>query len=350
MKRIYIADINSLVSRTGEIQGHYRAVFENWLDIFRAVADVRIAAGPTVAKQFSQCACVLPCESMRGSTWFLNKLKNLINMRILLHRAQGDVIVFQSSALAMVWLGIALFADCRTRIFVINYTAEMSCFASLMYAWAKRKITGNICTMKEVAESLGVKAFLVPDYLYVKPGIPRLRSEEKMNYDYAIVGIINQSKGVLEVARRFVGCKSKVLIAGRIVDDALGRELTTIASNNINIVYQPGYLEENALAGIISTTRAVILNYSDDYSKHTSGVVYDILFKGCPVIGRRCAALEFVGENCLGCLYKEITDLDPDVFIRSFDRLSCEKRIGEYLKTHAHLADELRAFILGDAS
>lgn len=53
-----------------------------------------------------------------------------------------------------------------------------------------------------------------------------------------------------------------------------------------------------------------IYYFQGEYSKRSSGVVYDTVFAGVPVVGRRCSALLFVEKEHIGFLYDSLDDFD----------------------------------------
>ena len=97
---------------------------------------------------------------------------------------------------------------------------------------------------------------------------------------------------------------------------------------------------------MLSESRYAILNYSDDYSKHTSGVVYDIVFSCCPVVGRRCGALKFIEDNKIGFLYDDIDSFDAKRFLQEHRREEFLPMIDDYLAKHQLYARQLKEFVL----
>lgn len=49
--------------------------------------------------------------------------------------------------------------------------------------------------------------------------------------------------------------------------------------------------EIKRLAKYLEASKYAILNYSGEYSNRSSGVVFDTLFNGVPVIGKKCQYL-----------------------------------------------------------
>ena len=241
MNRVYIADINSLMTAEGKSQGHYVAIFQNYVDVLKDYADVIVAGGSVYQKHFSDRFFALPYNARFGMNRLLNKWQNLMNLRALFKQVGSDTVVFQSSSLLMVWLGTLLFAQKNCYVFIINYSADFggrgSLLQKLIYNLARRKITGNICTSEAVGKALVRPYCVVPDYIYT--GMARLpQTAADFKFDFAIVGIVNRSKGVLEAAKKIAQNKYTLFIGGRILDDSLRYELRKIAANRPNVILQ----------------------------------------------------------------------------------------------------------------
>jgi Zn-dependent protease len=106
--RLIVADVRS-TSTDGIAAGHYFTVAQNYLDLFGAEMDVRIAGGPVYGDRFGNKLIRLPHDYIVGSSAVRNKRAVFQNVRALLREAQDDVIVLQCSAVATAYLGLALF-------------------------------------------------------------------------------------------------------------------------------------------------------------------------------------------------------------------------------------------------
>ena len=97
--RLIVADVRS-TSTDGIAAGHYFTVAQNYLDLFGAEMDVRIAGGPVYGDRFGNKLIRLPHDYIVGSSAVRNKRAVFQNVRALLREAQDDVIVLQCSAVA----------------------------------------------------------------------------------------------------------------------------------------------------------------------------------------------------------------------------------------------------------
>ena len=95
--RLIVADVRS-TSTDGIAAGHYFTVAQNYLDLFGAEMDVRIAGGPVYGDRFGDKLIRLPHDYIVGSSAARNKRAVFQNVRALLREAQDDVIVLQCSA------------------------------------------------------------------------------------------------------------------------------------------------------------------------------------------------------------------------------------------------------------
>ena len=144
--RLIVADVRS-TSTDGIAAGHYFTVAQNYLDLFGAEMDVRIAGGPVYGDRFGNKLIRLPHDYIVGSSAARNKRAVFQNVRALLREAQDDVIVLQCSAVATAYLGLALFKKKETRVYAIQYSADgvNSLLKRGLYALCRRKISGVIC-------------------------------------------------------------------------------------------------------------------------------------------------------------------------------------------------------------
>lgn len=91
-----------------------------------------------------------------------------------------------------------------------------------------------------------------------------------------------------------------MLIAGRVQEAPLEAELRAVCAGAKNIELRLEYLSEAAYDEAIRQCRYCILNYSENYSLHSSGVVFDILFRGVPIVGSRCRDAANGGSKRIG--------------------------------------------------
>lgn len=311
MKVILADPISWTVS--GRQTGHYRAVAENYAVVFEG-RDFAIAGGP-IYKNWCDKLLELPCNQSSDVGHMKNKIAALQNCRALFREAGEAAVVLQSAGFATELLGVLFFADKKTKVFLIQYQplGSRSLFCRILYSLARRKIHGVVCPNDEVGRSFGVDYCVVPDYIYTGDGKFASNDESEPEYDFVSAGIQCGDKGSLAFARKIAETKYTFLVAGRVTDPALKRELETLAANHPNIHLDLRYLTNTEYDKAIASGTYCVLNYTDAYSTHSSGVVYDMLYRGKPIVGRRCSALSIVEETGTGLLYDSLEDFAPDV-------------------------------------
>ena len=347
MKTLYIADIKSQ-SINGASEGHYFPVAANYYTIFKNSCKTLIAGGPIYATKFATNTYLLKYNTNEQDSIIKNKIKIFRNMMDLFsHKNENYIIIIQSSAVATALIGIALFKRSQSRIYMIQYNTECinSYFKRILFNIAKNKIDGIICPSKEIGEAYGIPFCVVPDYIYTnnKPTV-FIPFTEKL-YDFSVLGLICEDKGVIDVAKKFKNTKYKVLIAGKPQNENIKKELINICKNSPNIILKFSYLSEEEYDSSIKNSKYCILNYQGAYSEHSSGVVYDILFKGVPVIGRKCKYLNFIEKNNLGIIYDDIQNLNPDTILEPAKYDFFLHEITIYYQKHNKYISELKKFI-----
>lgn len=315
-RRLYLADPVSWTVGGRQI-GHCRAVVENYQALFGWSGRFRVAGGPAYA---AWCAELfrLPYGQSDARGHVRNKIAVLLNCWALFRAAHGETIVFQSVGFATLLLGILLFSSKSTRVFLIRYRslANSGCVARLFFWLTRRKVAGVLCPSSEVGRSYCLPFCVVPDYFYV--GSPQSFLVDRLpTCDFVSVGIQSRDKGALEFAQRLKGTSLTMLIAGFVPDAAYATALRELASENPNVWLNLDYLDGETYARAISCARFCVLNYSDAYDDHSSGVVYDMLYRGKPIVGRRCRALDFVEREGLGFLYDDLDEVDFSALFES---------------------------------
>ncbi len=350
---LYIVDINSY-ERNGQTQGHFVKVFQNYCEMLKETFDARVVGGDVFANFFDSHIFVkLPyCASSRTSN-FINRLRNLINVRYVLRRCNEDTIIFQSSALTMLYLGLILFGKRNNKIYVINYSIPDGAFGGklmrFLYKLAARKIDGNICSSDSLGAYLGRPYCVMPDYVFCSDMDVAQSGSNEYRYDFIATGLMNRSKGILDVVNRFASTKASLHIAGRFLDKELENTIRKTICSAPNVTLDSRYLPDKELNELIQSSRYMILNYQKAYSEHSSGMVFDALFNCCPVIGRKCKALQFIEDNCLGKLYEDISDFDPDYVVSNCNRNAFANNIGIYLNGHKAYVKKLAEFLQNTA-
>lgn len=324
MKRLILADVKS-INIKGKSVGHYFTLAQNYIDLFGNCCQVKIAGGPIFKTRFDpNRLIVLPYDFIPSKNWIVNKWKVMMNCKYLFnHTYPEDIIVIQQSGLSTAILGIALFAKKRFNIYIIPYDTDAlsSVVKKLIYLLAKSKIKGILCPNKKISDKYKKIGCIVTDYIYAQDKIDTTFPFDKRKYDIAIIGRINQDKGVIEAVKYLVGTKYKVLIAGKGDDELVEKELEGICNKNKddgkvqNIELHIGYVSDADYYAYIRNSKYVMLNYRGDYEDRSSGVVLDTLFNGTPVLGRKCNALRFIEEEHVGYLFDDIKNLDLDDII-----------------------------------
>ncbi len=352
MQRVIIADVRSHTI-DGSIKGHGYAVASNYLEIFKGVAEVKVAGGSAYAQRYGDQAIALPNDALPSRPGWLNKLCTLQNMHWLFSHYRKDTIVLQSSGVVTALLGLALFKHAETRVFMILYNTEVmtSCVKRFFLRLAKRRIAGILCPNSKVGKAHNLPYCTIPDYIYCgEENTLRAQpiSYEDKKYDFCMVGIIWRDKGMVEAARHLAGTPHKVLIAGALSgEEGLEEDLRAACRGTDNIDLRIGYLSAEEYDAAIRNSRYCILNYSAAYSEHTSGVVFDILFRGVPIVGRSCSSLHFIADYGIGQLYEEITAFAPASVLNAAEHARFLENMQHYFETHRAYRDKLIRFVTG---
>ena len=127
---------------------------------------------------------------------------------------------------------------------------------------------------------------------------------------------------VPEVVRYFANTPYKVIIAGRPTSKELEDEVVAASKDVKNVTTILDFVSEEDFRKYLRESRYAILNYQGEYSNRSSGVVYDNIFSGVPVIGKRCKALNFIGKYGIGYLYDSIKDFAPQEVLRNIKAVS----------------------------
>ena len=319
MKRLILADVKS-INLNGKSVGHYFTLAQNYLDLFSNICQVKIAGGPIFKTRFKNDDIIsLPYDFYSSENWIISKWRVLMNCKALFNRSMPyDIIVIQQSGLSTAIMGIALFAKKNRNIYIIPYDLDAlsSVVKRIIYWLAKPKIKGLLCPNKKIADEYKKSGCIVTDYIYPKDKIENQIPFSERKYDIAIVGRINQDKGVVEAVKYLAGTQYKVVIAGKGDSRSIETELENYCNKDSvkssNIELHIGYVSEIDYYMYIRNAKFVMLNYRGDYEDRSSGVVLDTLFSGTPVLGRRCNALNFVEKECVGYLFDDINNLDLD--------------------------------------
>lgn len=350
-RKLVIADIHSNNNR-GICSGHYYAVAQNYKELFSDVCDVKFASGPIYLKKFrEEDMIMLPYDHIAGKSLYKKVIKEIINLRVLLKKVPKDaVIVMQQGAPLSIILGLSLFYRGGRKLYQIQYSNQpmQSRIRRFFYRnFVMKNISGTICPTEELGELYGTSYIVVPDYIYIDSEQKKDEiSYSERKYDFCIVGRLNPDKGVIGVIKRLRGTDYKVLIAGRADSEAFKEEIIEHCKGCSNIELRLGYVSDNEYINYIRNSKYCVLNYQAEYARRSSGVIFDILFNGTPVIARRCDALSVIEEFNAGHVVDDISSFNPKDVMSEYVHCDFKKGILEYKKKHREYAELLKSYVL----
>lgn len=345
MNKLYIADVGSFAYK-GRSTGHYIPLAQNYVEVLGDEYDVIVAGGPAYKEAFSGSQLLELPYNNPGNGW-RDKIHLFKNCIKLFKEAKGETIVLQQSSITTAFIGIGLFYRKKSKLYVIEYSSSSinSPIKKFFYNLAKNKIDGILCPNDEVGRAFGRPYCVIPDYIYAGDANTQTLSFEQKKYDFCIVGRLAPEKGAVEVAKKFAGTNVKILIAGRPQTKELGDELQAVCARAENIELHLGFIERADYERYMHESKYAMLNYQGEYSVRSSGVVFDTLFSGVPVIGQRCKALQFVEENGCGYLFDDLDGFDPQTVLSSDIHAKFIKGIDTYRDTHKEHKQRLVKFI-----
>ena len=347
MKRVIIADLKS-ANANGKCVGHYFALASNYKKVFSPYCIFKIAGGPLYKEQFFEDDLILlPHSFIEGDYKWKNFARMLLNARALFSQIKNDdIVIVQQSQPAMILLVILLSYFGNANLFQIQYSEEPMhrFYFKIMMKLAKKKIKGLICPNKIVGSAYGVPYLSIPDYLYIESTRKKKISFYEKKYDFMSIGRIVNDKGITETAKAFRDTRHSFLIAGKPDESFDVNSLLAVAAANDRMHVSLEYLSENDFNNYIDQSRYCILNYRGTYAERSSGVVLDTLFKGIPVIGRRCRALQFIEDYGLGILYDDINTFDFSSILKESVWEKYVVAIDEYKKQFEDYKQKLLKF------
>lgn len=345
MSYIYIAHIHS-GNNNGICTGHFFPVAEMYYRLLSSINPVIIAGGELYAKHFSDHKVLqLPYSiSLLASPW-ITLLKMFRNASFLFNRAKDNIVVLQDGKPLATYLCILFFYK-KCDLYLLKYSLDInSNLKHFVYSMIKNRIKGVICPNDEIGKAYGLPYCVVPDYIYTGSGNPidwKRYSERK--YDFSCLGRIEPEKGVIEVAKKFKSSKYKILIAGNPRSQQQSDELIKICKDANNIDLRLGYLNDEDYNKALHDTRYAMLNYHGVYANRSSGVVFDMVFNGVPVIGRKSLALQFVGDENVGFLYDDINLFNPEKMFDEVIHNTYLENIKKYFLKHIEFKQKLIEF------
>lgn len=350
MENVIIADITGLHKKENSF-GHFFRVAKMFEEGLCQDYNVTIVGGP-VYKGYSGNKEILKydvdLQELQTTVGKVKaKIKEIFNGIVVLRRYKNSIIIFQDYSNTSMFLSICM-QKTNSAIYVIQYKSEIDVgINSLLYRIARRRISGVLCTKNDVGEKYGIPYLTMPDYIYTDPdGAKKLELNNEYLYDFGIFGIIRKGKDVVGVAKKFVGIKRTLLIAGSIQDKNMKESLERLAKENENIIVLDRYLLEEDYNNMISATRCMILPYVDEYyNESSSGVVYDALFAKKPVITRKYEIFDFIRQYQMGILYDTLNDINFSEVMKDNEFSTYQNNIEKYLfDNHAYIL-KLKKFI-----
>lgn len=348
-RRVIIADIHSK-SENGKCTGHFFFFAENYKNVLDSDFEVVIAGGPVYKQRFSKEILIsLPFDFVVGESKVINTLRSLYNSFCLFRKVKhGDIVIMQQARPVTSFVGIILFLWAKCRLFSVQYSKVplKKRIYKTIFNLSKYKIDGILCPNEDVGKAYGIPYMVIPDYVFVeKMNNNTLIPYKDKLYDFCIVGRLNSDKGVAEMVKFFKNKKYKLLVAGNPDDKSYGEEIRALCDGADNITLRLGYLEDSEYISYIRESRYSILNYQNEYSTRSSGVVYDFVFNDVPIIGRECEAFNFVCCNNLGCVFRDFSSYDWE---HLFDEAVYDeflKNIRIYKQTHKHIIGNFKSFL-----
>lgn len=354
-KGLIIADLRSN-NNAGKCTGHYIPVAKMYQELFKKECNVFVAGGPVYENSFSKDTFIKLPFNVSGDSFF-HKLKLFFNSICLFTKAKGRTIILQQSSDVTTHLALALFYWGGSRLFLIRYSCHGidSVLKQFIYTLCRYKINGIICPDQRVAEAYKRPHIIVPDYIYIPKAntIPPLPYSDK-KYDFCMVGRISEEKGIVEIAEILAKRNYKTVIAGKPQTQELADKLSQICKNCPQIELVLDYISDAQYLQYLNDSKYTILNYKGEYSERSSGVVFDTLFAGVPVIGCRCTALQFIETNNVGYVYESAEKLFSsrneetclcDVLFKEAQYNLYLDNIRKYRDTHVNFAKNLIEFI-----
>lgn len=351
MKRVVIADISSIKLNESNF-GHYGKVASMYKKLFKSDdADVMIAGGPVYRTRAVESERIdlpydfeLECGKSKFQT-FLMKIGSVINGISLFSKLNNDIVICQPYSFPS-WMISILFAKRITDIYLIEYKDERhNRLNKFLYNLVKKRIKGIICPNDVVGKAYDLPYITVPDYIVTER---KIRDEQiAYKYDFGMVGIMSLGKDIDDVIQSFANTKYKVIIAGYFNDLQRYESFVRRCTPNITIINK--YLSDDEYNCILKSTKYMLLPYNKKYSAASSGVVFDILFNGRPLITRDFLNFHFVKEYGVGILYTEsIAELDHDKLLDDENVAVTCKKIDAFLEDNYQSGLRLRSYIMGE--
>lgn len=347
MKRIYIADIQSRCNTKNQCVGHWFALAKNYIALFKEKCDVIVAGGPVYREEFGKYSYLSLPKNVTDEMGSLSRyLAFYRNARYLFNQAKGDTIILQYGSPFSTHIAILLGYK-KSNVYLIEYsTVGIQGFLKhIIWRLLKRKICGVICPSEKVGKNFSVPYCVVPDYIYTGECFKSSSSFYDKKYDFCVIGRLNKDKGIVEIINTLKNKGCSVLIAGKADCLDYYNSILQSACSASNIELHLDYLSTIEYQTYLSQSRYAILNYQSEYSNRSSGVVFDTLFAGLPVIGNRCASLQFIEDHGLGMVLDSLNDIDLNSILNESFYNRCLANIADYCKENKKSSEKLAGFI-----
>lgn len=351
MKRVVIADISS-IKLNGNNFGHYHKVAVMYKTLLKKSGiDTIIAGGPVYHTKCDEIELInlpydfeLDCNKSKFQT-LLMKLGTVINGIILFSRLDEDIVICQPYSFPA-WMLSIMFAKKTTDIYLIEYKNERySRLNDILFKLVRRKIKGVICPNDLVGKAYEISYITVPDYIMTEENKKVEQAEYK--YDFGMVGIMSMGKDIEDVIQSFSNTTYKVIIAGYFNNLQRYENFVKKSTSNITIINK--YLTDEEYKNIVQSTKYMLLPYNKRYSAASSGVIYDILFNGRPLITRDFINFHFVKEYGVGAVYKDtLRELDFEKLLTDDSVKKICANIDTFLEDNYQNGVKLRNYILGE--
>lgn len=347
MKRIYIADIQSICNTKNQCVGHWFALAKNYIALFKEKCDVVVAGGPVYREEFGKYSYLSLPKNVTDEMGSLSRyLAFYRNARYLFNQAKGDTIILQYGSPFSTHIAVLLGYK-KSNTYLIEYsTVGIQGFVKqIVWSLLKRKVCGVICPSEEVGKKFSVPFCVVPDYIYTGTDFNCQSSYYDKKYDFCVIGRLNKDKGIIEIIDALKGKGCSVLIAGKPDSQEYHNYILQSVKGASNIELHLDYLSTVQYHTYLSQSRYAILNYQSEYSNRSSGVVFDTLFAGLPVIGNRCASLQFIEDHGLGMVLDSLNDIDLNSILNESFYNRCLANIADYCKENKKSSEKLASFI-----
>jgi glycosyltransferase involved in cell wall biosynthesis len=268
------------------------------------------------------------------------------NARYLFNQAKGDTIILQYGSPFSTHIAVLLGYK-KSNTYLIEYsTVGIQGFVKqIVWTLLRRKVCGVICPSEEVGEKFSVPYCIVPDYIYTGTDFNFKSSYYDKEYDFCVIGRLNKDKGIIEIISALKGKGCSVLIAGKPDSQEYHNYILQSVKGASNIELHLDYLSEIEYQSYINQSRYAILNYQLEYSNRSSGVVFDTLFAGLPVIGNRCRTLQFIEDNGLGMICDDLNNIDLNLILNESFYNKCLVNIADFCINNKKNSEKLASFI-----